>query len=175
MVKEGKVRHLGLSEASAQTLRRAVKVTYRALQTEYSLWTRDPEARGPGRCRTRHRFLWLTVRWDADSSVASSQVEDLAADDYRGSRRVSREELQKNLDLVRRVEEIARENLASFAATLRGFCARQRIVQFRTGGQVSEENAMHGRNAFAEDHLRIQELFPQVLPQGLVSRQMMGS
>src|SRR6202011_2087348 len=44
LVKEGKVRYLGLSEASAQTLRRAVKVhPIAALQTEYSLWTRDPE------------------------------------------------------------------------------------------------------------------------------------
>ena len=44
MVKEGKVRHLGLSEASPKTLRRAVKVhPIAALQTEYSLWTRDPE------------------------------------------------------------------------------------------------------------------------------------
>src|ERR1700676_815589 len=52
LVKEGKVRYLGLSEASPQTLRRAVKVhPIAALQTEYSLWTRDPEGGILATCR----------------------------------------------------------------------------------------------------------------------------
>jgi aryl-alcohol dehydrogenase-like predicted oxidoreductase len=49
LVKRGKVRYLGLSEAGPQTLRRACKVhPIAALQTEYSLWSRDPEAPRPG-------------------------------------------------------------------------------------------------------------------------------
>ena len=61
LVKEGKVRYLGLSEAGPDTLRRAMKVhPITALQTEYSLWTRDPEERSPRHLpRTRHRIRRL--------------------------------------------------------------------------------------------------------------------
>ena len=61
LIKEGKVRYLGLSEASAQTLRRAVIVhPIAALQTEYSLWTRDPERRNSRHLpRTGHRIRCL--------------------------------------------------------------------------------------------------------------------
>jgi aryl-alcohol dehydrogenase-like predicted oxidoreductase len=112
LVKEGKVRYLGLSEASAQTLRRAVKVhPITALQTEYSLWTRDPEDEILATCRA------LDIGFVAYSPLGRGfltgrfqKFEDLPQDDYhRFSPRFQGENFQKNLDLVRRVEEIARE------------------------------------------------------------------
>ena len=112
LVKEGKVRYLGLSEASAQTLRRAVKVhPIAALQTEYSLWTRDPEREILAACRQ------LGIGFVAYSPLGRGfltgqfrRFEDLPADDYRrNSPRFQGENFQKNLDLVRRVEEIAEE------------------------------------------------------------------
>jgi aryl-alcohol dehydrogenase-like predicted oxidoreductase len=112
LVKAGKVRYLGLSEASAQTLRRAVKVhPIAALQTEYSLWTRDPENGILDTCRE------LGIGFVAYSPLGRGfltgqfrRFEDLPADDYRrNSPRFQGENFQKNLDLVRRVEEIARE------------------------------------------------------------------
>ena len=112
LVKEGKVRHLGLSEASAQTLRRAVKVhPIAALQTEYSLWTRDPEREILATCRE------LGIGFVAYSPLGRGfltgqlrRFEDLSADDYRrNSPRFQGENFQRNLDLVRKVEQIAHE------------------------------------------------------------------
>jgi aryl-alcohol dehydrogenase-like predicted oxidoreductase len=112
LVREGKVRHLGLSEASSQTLRRAAKVhPITALQTEYSLWTRDPEDEILPTCRE------LGIGFVAYSPLGRGfltgqfqRFEDLPADDYRrNSPRFQGENFQKNLDLLRRVEEIAKE------------------------------------------------------------------
>ena len=112
LVKEGKVRYLGLSEASAQTLRRAVKVhPIAALQTEYSLWTRDPEREILATCRE------LGIGFVAYSPLGRGfltgqfrSFNDLPADDYRrNSPRFQGENFQKNLDLVKKVEEIAKE------------------------------------------------------------------
>src|SRR5580700_8178013 len=112
LVKEGKVRYLGLSEASAKTLRRAVKVhPIAALQTEYSLWTRDPEEEILPACRE------LGIGFVAYSPLGRgfltgrfAKFEDLPADDYRrNSPRFQGENFQKNLDLVRQVEEMAKE------------------------------------------------------------------
>ena len=112
LVKDGKVRYLGLSEASANTLRRAVKVhPIAALQTEYSLWTRDPEDQILPTCRE------LGIGFVAYSPLGRGfltgqfkRVEDLPADDYRrSSPRFQGDNFQRNLDLVRRVEEITKE------------------------------------------------------------------
>jgi len=113
LIKDGKVRHLGLSEASPDTLRRAAKVhPITALQTEYSLWTRDPEGNGVlATCRE------LGIGFVAYSPLGRGfltgqfqRFEDLAPDDYRRqSPRFQGENFQKNLDLLRRVEELAKE------------------------------------------------------------------
>ncbi len=112
LVKEGKVRYLGLSEASVSTLRRAAKVhPIAALQTEYSLWTRDPENEILPTCRE------LGIGFVAYSPLGRGfltgqfkRIEDLPADDYRrSSPRFQGENFQKNLDLVARVEEIAKQ------------------------------------------------------------------
>ncbi len=111
LVKEGKVRYIGLSEASASTLRRAVKVhPIAALQTEYSLWTRDPEHEILATCRE------LGIGFVAYSPLGRGfltgqfqKFDDLAADDYRRfSPRFQGENFEKNLDLVKAVEQIAR-------------------------------------------------------------------
>jgi aryl-alcohol dehydrogenase-like predicted oxidoreductase len=112
LVKEGKVRYLGLSEASAATIRRAVKVhPIAALQSEYSLWTRDPEEEILATCRE------LGIGFVAYSPLGRGfltgqfkRFEDFAPDDYRrGSPRFQGENFQKNLDLVKQVEEMALE------------------------------------------------------------------
>jgi len=112
LVREGKVRYLGLSEASPQTLRRAAKVhPITALQTEYSLWTRDPEDEVLPTCRE------LGIGFVAYSPLGRGfltgqfkSFDDLAADDYRrNSPRFQGDNFQKNLDLVRRVEEMAKQ------------------------------------------------------------------
>jgi aryl-alcohol dehydrogenase-like predicted oxidoreductase len=112
LVKEGKVRHLGLSEAGPDTMRRAVKVhPIAALQTEYSLWTRDPEVDVLATCRE------LGIGFVAYSPLGRGfltgqfrRFEDLAPDDYRRtSPRFQGENFQKNLDVLHKVEELAKE------------------------------------------------------------------
>lgn len=110
LVEQGKVRHLGLSEAAPETLRRACKVhPITALQTEYSLWSREPEDKILPACRE------LGVGYVAYSPLgrgfltgAIRRFEDLADDDYRrNSPRFQGENFQKNLDLVKEIEEMA--------------------------------------------------------------------
>jgi aryl-alcohol dehydrogenase-like predicted oxidoreductase len=112
LVKEGKIRYIGLSEAGVQTTRRAMKVhPVAALQTEYSLWSRDPEDGILATCRE------LGISFVAYSPLGRGlltgqfrRVEDFAPDDYRRmSPRFQGENFQKNLDLVRCVEEMAQE------------------------------------------------------------------
>ena len=112
LVREGKIRHIGLSEASPQTLRRAVKIhPITALQTEYSLWSREPEDELLATCRE------LGIAFVAYSPLGRGfltgqfkRFEDLPEDDYRRfSPRFQGENFQKNLDLVHKVEEIAKE------------------------------------------------------------------
>jgi aryl-alcohol dehydrogenase-like predicted oxidoreductase len=111
LVRAGKVKHIGLSEASAATMRRAVtEHPITALQTEYSLWTRDPEDEVLPTCRE------LGIGFVAYSPLGRGfltgrfkTIDDLPPDDYRrNSPRFQGDNFQKNLDLVARVEEIAR-------------------------------------------------------------------
>jgi aryl-alcohol dehydrogenase-like predicted oxidoreductase len=112
LVQEGKIRYIGLSEAGANTLRRAVKVhPITALQSEYSLWTRDPEEEILPTCRE------LGIGFVAYSPLGRGfltgqfkKFEDLEPDDYRRlSPRFQGDNFQKNLDLVKQVELMARE------------------------------------------------------------------
>ncbi|MGD0512571.1 MAG: aldo/keto reductase [Terriglobales bacterium] len=112
LVKEGKIRYLGLSEASPQTLRRAAKVhPITALQTEYSLWSRDPEDKILPTCRELGiGFVAYSPLGRGFLTGVLKNFNDLAPDDYRrSSPRFQGENFQKNLDLLRRVEEVARE------------------------------------------------------------------
>jgi aryl-alcohol dehydrogenase-like predicted oxidoreductase len=110
LVKAGKVRHLGLSEAAPATIRRAAKVhPIAALQTEYSLWTRDVEEK-----------ILPTVRELGIGFVAYSPlgrgfltgrfqtIDDLPADDWRHNvPRFQGENFRKNLELVKQIQEMA--------------------------------------------------------------------
>ncbi len=110
LVAEGKVRYLGLSEAGIDTLRRACAVhPIAALQSEYSLWTRDPEEGVLQTCRA------LGIGFVAYSPLGRGfltgqirRFEDLEPDDYRRhSPRFQGENFQRNLDLVARVRQLA--------------------------------------------------------------------
>src|SRR6202790_3993325 len=112
LVCAGKVRHLGLSEASPQTIRGAQKVhPIAALQTEYSLWTRDPEDEVlPTTRELGIAFVAYSPLGRGFLTGQYKRFEDLAADDYRRfSPRFQGQNFQKNLDLVARVEAIAKE------------------------------------------------------------------
>jgi aryl-alcohol dehydrogenase-like predicted oxidoreductase len=112
LVEEGKVRHLGLSEASPETIRRAHAVhPISALQTEYSLWTRDPEdAVLPTVRELGIGFVAYSPLGRGFLSGAITKPEDLAEDDFRRHNpRFQRENFGKNLELVDRVREIADE------------------------------------------------------------------
>ena len=110
LVKEGKVRYLGLSEAGVDTLRRANAVhQITALQTEYSLWSRDPEDAILPTCRELGiGFVAYSPLGRGFLTGAIKSVDDLAEDDYRRTApRFVGENFQRNLDLVAKVEELA--------------------------------------------------------------------
>lgn len=110
LVTAGKVRHLGLSEASGRTLRRAAGVhPIAALQTEYSLWTRDPESEVLATCRELGiGFVAYSPLGRGFFAGAIRKPADLAPDDYRHhSPRFAPENLQRNLHLVEVVEAVA--------------------------------------------------------------------
>jgi aryl-alcohol dehydrogenase-like predicted oxidoreductase len=112
LVEQGKVRHVGLSEASLDTIRRAHAVhPLTAVQTEYSLWSRDPEDGALDVCHD------LGVGFVAYSPLGRGfltgrfkSLDDLASDDWRRNNpRFQGENFQKNLGLVERLEEMARD------------------------------------------------------------------
>jgi len=112
LVKAGKVRYLGLSEASPATIRRAHAVhPISALQTEYSLWTRDPEDEILPTVRELGiGFVPYSPLGRGFLTGSFRTIDDLPADDYRrNSPRFQGANFQKNLDLVQLVEQLAAE------------------------------------------------------------------
>ena len=175
LVKEGKVRYIGLSEPSAETLRRAAKVhPITALQNEYSLWTRDPEDKVLPACRELGVGLvaysplgrgFLTGRFE--------KFDDFPADDYRrNSPRFQGDNFQKNLDLVHKVEEIAREkSCTSSQLALAWVLAQGEDVVPIPGTKhrkYLEENAAAADIKLSADELRrLNQVFPQGAAAGL--------
>jgi aryl-alcohol dehydrogenase-like predicted oxidoreductase len=169
LVAAGKVRYLGLSEAAAKTIRRAHAThPITALQTEYSLWTRDPEDE-----------ILPTVRELGIGFVAYSpigrgflsgrikSVDDLEPDDYRRTNpRFAGENFQKNLDLVKRVEQIAKEKHVTPAQLAIAWLLAQGndIVPIPGSRRIPhlEENAEAVNIELTPDDLaRIDEVAPQ--------------
>lgn len=118
LVREGKVRHLGLSEAAPETIRRAHAVhPIAALQTEFSLWTREPAEKTLPLCRE------LGIAFVAYSPLGRGfltgrfkRIDDLPADDWRRSNpRFQGENFERNLQLVHAVEAMARQRRVSAA------------------------------------------------------------
>ena len=110
LVRAGKTRFVGLSEASTQTLRRAHAVhPIASVQSEYSLWSRDPEDGVLDTCRQLGiGFLAYSPLGRGFLTGQIRRFEDLAADDYRRlSPRFQGENFPKNLELVRHIEAVA--------------------------------------------------------------------
>ena len=175
LVQEGKIRHIGLSEASPQTLRRAVKVhPITALQTEYSLWSREPEDEILAACRE------LGVGFVAYSPLGRgfltgqfTRFEDFPEDDYRRfSPRFQGENFQKNLHLVRRVEEIAEEKGCKPAQLALAWVLAQdkNIVPIpgtKRRKYLEDNVAALEVQLSAEDLRRVDEIFPAGAAAGL--------
>ncbi len=111
LIEQGKVRYIGLSEAGAQTIRRA-HATYpiTALQSEYSIWTRDPEGEILATCR--ELGIGLVPYSPLGRGILTGQVKsaDFGPKDFRRiSPRFQGENFNKNLELVQRIEQIAAE------------------------------------------------------------------
>ncbi|MCB2200834.1 aldo/keto reductase [bacterium] len=112
LVQEGKVRHLGLSEASSETIRRAHKVhPIAAVQTEYSLWTRDVE---DDNLKTMRELGIALVAYSPLGrgflTGAIQSPDDFAKDDFRRiSPRFQGDNFQKNLDLVKQIQAWAED------------------------------------------------------------------
>jgi len=175
LVKAGKVRYLGLSEAGVETIRRAHKVhPIAALQTEYSLWTRDPE---DGILQTTRE---LGIAFVAYSPLGRGfltgrfkRFEDFEPEDYRrNSPRFQGENFQKNLDLVARVEAIAREKSCSAGQLALAWVMAQGEDILPIPGtkrrKYLEENAGAMKISLTKEDLR---RIDEVAPQGVAAGQ----
>jgi aryl-alcohol dehydrogenase-like predicted oxidoreductase len=112
LVRAGKIRYIGLSEAGPETLRRAAAVQpISALQTEYSLWSREPEDEIIPTCRTLGiGFVPYSPLGRGFLTGAYKSIEDFRSDDFRrNSPRFQGENFEKNLELVRHIERLATE------------------------------------------------------------------
>jgi aryl-alcohol dehydrogenase-like predicted oxidoreductase len=175
LVKEGKVRYLGLSEAGARTLRRAAEVhPIAALQSEYSLWTRDPEEEILATCRE------LGIGFVAYSPLGRGfltgrfqRFEDLPADDYRRvSPRFQGDNFEKNLDLVRQVEEMAKAKGCKPAQLALAWVLAQGddivpIPGTKRRKYLEENVGAIDLELTAQDLRRLDESFPQGVAAGL--------
>ncbi len=173
LVKAGKVRHLGLSEAAAKTIERAHRThPIAALQSEYSLWTRDPEDE-----------ILKTVRKLGIGFVAYSPLgrgfltgrfkspEDFAQDDYRRAHpRFQGENFYKNLDLVKQIESLAKKKSATPAQLALAWVRAQGediipIFGVRNLSRL-EENLGALKVSFTEQELKT---IDQLIPKGVTA------
>ena len=168
LVRAGKVRHLGLSEAAPKTIRRAHAVhPIAALQTEYSLWSREPEEEILPTVRELGiGFVAYSPLGRGFLTGAIKSIDDLAPNDFR--RRAPRfqpENFQKNLDLVAKIEELAREKGVTASQLALAWVLRQGndIVPIPGTRHVSrlEENVGALEVELSEEDLRrIDEVAP---------------
>jgi aryl-alcohol dehydrogenase-like predicted oxidoreductase len=174
LVRQGKVRHLGLSEAAAATVRRAVAVhPIAALQTEYSLWTRDVEDEILPACRELGVGLVAYSPLGRGFLTGKIQtLDDLDAGDWRRMNpRFQGENLAKNLALAERIREIAgAKGCTPAQLALAWLLAQGRDVVPIPGTrsiQRLEENAAATRVALSADDLKeIEEALPPSLVAG---------
>ena len=169
LVEAGKVRHIGLSEASPETIRRAHAVhPVTALQTEYSLWTRDPEDEILPTVRELDiGFVAYSPLGRGFLSGRITSPEDLDPDDFRRRNpRFQGENFDRNLELVERVREIAEEKDVTPAQLALAWVLRQGddIVPIPGTKRVRylEENAGAAEVELRDaDLARIEEAFPR--------------
>jgi aryl-alcohol dehydrogenase-like predicted oxidoreductase len=175
LVKEGKVKAIGVSELNAETLRKAnATFPVTALQSEYSLWSREPEAEILPLCKG------LGIAFVAYSPLGrgflTGQIksfEDLDEDDYRRySPRIMGDNFKKNLDLVKKIEAIAKEkNCTSSQLALAWVMAQEDFI-FPIPGtkrvKYLEENVKATEVKLSEKDLQeIEEVFPENAAAGM--------
>ncbi|WP_439477624.1 aldo/keto reductase [Brevundimonas sp.] len=169
LVTEGKVRFLGLSEASPETLRRGhAEHPITALQTEYSLWSREPEDELFATCdELGIGFVPYSPLGRGFLSGEIKSVEDLAADDFRRSNpRFQGENFQKNIDLVHAVAAIAADRGVTAAQLALAWVLAQGETLVPIPGtrriRTLEENAAAvDLTLTADDQARIEAVFPK--------------
>ncbi|RZJ04237.1 MAG: aldo/keto reductase [Brevundimonas sp.] len=167
LVAEGKVRFLGLSEAAPETLRKGHAThPITALQTEYSLWSREPEAELLATCEELGiGFVPYSPLGRGFLSGEIKSIDDLAADDFRRSNpRFMGENFQKNLDLVEAVAGIARDKGVTAAQLALAWVLAQGehlvpIPGTRRIRTLEENIAATEIDLTAEDRSRIEAVF----------------
>jgi aryl-alcohol dehydrogenase-like predicted oxidoreductase len=152
LVRAGKVRYLGLSEAAPKTIRRAHKVhPISALQTEYSLWSRDPE--GGLLATVRELGIAFVAYSPLGRGFLTGQIKspsDLAPDDWRlKNPRFQGENFQKNLDVVARVQALAREKQCTPAQLALAWLLSRGDDVFPIPGSTRAERVEENAGAFA--------------------------
>jgi aryl-alcohol dehydrogenase-like predicted oxidoreductase len=176
LVEEGKVKYLGLSEASGETLRRASKIhPITALQSEYSLWTRDVEDNDVlATCRELEiGFVAYSPLGRGFLSGKIKKFEDLEEDDWRRTNpRFQGENFEKNLKLVEKIEEIAAEKgvAASQLALAWVLTQGEDIVPIPGTKHVKylEQNVDAVEVILSQEELaRLEEVFPKDAAAGL--------
>jgi aryl-alcohol dehydrogenase-like predicted oxidoreductase len=168
LVHAGKVRHIGLSEAAPATIRRAQSVhLITALQTEYSLWAREPEGEILATCRELNiGFVAYSPLGRGLLSGRLKRFEDLPEGDWRRtSPRFQGDNFAKNLELVAKIEEIASEKNATPSQLALAWLLAQGndIVPIPGTKRRSflEENARAADIELSDDDLkRIEAVFP---------------
>jgi aryl-alcohol dehydrogenase-like predicted oxidoreductase len=169
LVQAGKIRFIGLSEASSETIKRAHRIhPVTALQTEYSLWSRDVEDEILPTCRE------LGIGFVPYSPIGRGfltgqfrKFEDLAEDDYRRySPRFQGDNFQKNLDLVARIEEIAQEKGCKPSQLALAWLLAQGedivpIPGTKRRAYLEENIGAINVELTQEDLVRIEEVFPK--------------
>jgi aryl-alcohol dehydrogenase-like predicted oxidoreductase len=174
LVRAGKVRYLGLSEASPQNIRRAHAVyPITALQTEYSLWSREPEDEILDRVRELGiGFVSYSPLGRGFLTGQIKRYEDLAEDDYRRqSPRFQGENFKRNLELVRRVEAIAEEKGITPSQLALAWVLAQGddvipIPGTKRRSYLEENAAAAGVTLTAKELRRIEEVAPRGVARG---------
>lgn len=175
LLEEGKVRHLGLSEAAVETIRRAHAVhPITALQTEYSLWSREPEDGILDVCRELGiGFVPYSPLGRGFLTGQIKSFDDLAPDDYRrNGPRFQGENFQKNLEMVKRIEEIAAEKGCTPAQLALAWVLAQGedivpIPGTKRRKYLEENASAHEVEITPEDLKRIDEVAPKGVAAGM--------
>jgi aryl-alcohol dehydrogenase-like predicted oxidoreductase len=184
LVEEGKVRYLGLSEASPKTIVKADKVhKITALQTEYSLWTRDPEDEILSVCRDlKIGFVAYSPLGRGFLTGAFKKVDDLPEEDYRRlTPRFQKENIEYNINIVKQIEKIAKEkNCTAAQLALAWLLAQGEDVVPIAGTKrikyLEENTGAVNVHLTAEDLKRLDEAAPKGAAKGMrYPEHMMGN
>ena len=173
LVGQGKVRYLGLSEASVETIRRAHKIhPISALQTEYSLWSRDPEDEIlPALRELGIGFVAYSPLGRGFLTGQIKSLDDLAPDDWRRNMpRFADENFGKNLDLVEKVREIANaRGVTAGQLALAWVMSQENVVPIpgtRRARHLEENIAAQNIDLSPEELAQLDEAAPQGLAAG---------